>query len=230
MTRPVQEIEIEDAAVEVRDVRRRAERAGQKEIALLLTEAEGLLLEAMDLTEDEDEARRGEGDRDWVRENAREAVRIAGQEAEESNLRAQAAEGALRDAEAALVRAREALDLDRTGLAAALNRVLDELRGRYWMRHEADGGEAGSWGSYRYEEHTIATLRRDIGWAFEQPPGPAASVQEGEERCECGHLRSDHSGPDSVGTCWHRDAEDRLSCPCERFVARPSHRGGGRDE
>ena len=57
----------------------------------------------------------------------------------------------------------------------------------------------------------------------------AASVQEGEERCECGHLRSDHSGPDSVGTCWHRDAEDRLSCPCERFVARPSHRGGGRD-
>jgi hypothetical protein len=73
---------------------------------------------------------------------------------------------ALRSAEAALVRAREALNHDRTGLAAAVNRIQTELRGRYWMRHEKDGGEAGSWGSYPYTQHTVDTLRREISWAF----------------------------------------------------------------
>jgi hypothetical protein len=67
----------------------------------------------------------------------------------------------------ALRDAREALNRDRTGLAAALNRIRNELRGRYWMRHEKDGGEAGSWGSYAYPEHTVETLRREISWAFE---------------------------------------------------------------
>ena len=53
----------------------------------------------------------------------------------------------------------------------------------------------------------------------------AASVQEGEERCECGHTKADHNGMN--GSCWF-DRGDAIFCACESW--RPSHRGGGRDE
>jgi hypothetical protein len=87
------------------------------------------------------------------REAAESALATARREAQE-------AREALRDA-------REALNRDRTGLAAALNKIREELRGRYWMRHEKDGGEAGSWGCYPYPEHTVRTLRQEVSWAFE---------------------------------------------------------------
>lgn len=74
---------------------------------------------------------------------------------------------ALGDTATALERARDALNRDRTGLAAALDVIRDEVRSRHWMRHESEGGDAGSWGSYSWEQHTAATLRREIGWAFD---------------------------------------------------------------
>jgi hypothetical protein len=80
--------------------------------------------------------------------------------------RAAAAEGALRDADAALERARDALNHDRTGLAAALEKIggsRGEVAGRYWLLPLADGG---GWASYSYKEQTEETLRKEIGWAF----------------------------------------------------------------
>ena len=78
------------------------------------------------------------------------------------------------------------------------------------------GAEPGSGGTGG--RATGAADRRVVG----QPPGPAASVQEGEERCaECGHTSRDHY---SAGC-------DAVQCACDGFVAaRPSHRGGGGDE
>ena len=45
--------DLEEVGLDVRDQRRRAERAGQHKIAALLQEAEGLIVEAMDLADDD---------------------------------------------------------------------------------------------------------------------------------------------------------------------------------
>jgi hypothetical protein len=60
-------------------------------------------------------------------------------------------------ARAEVARLREALNIDKTGLASGLNEVRTIAQGYLWL------GEPGSWGSYSYEEHTCKTLRREIG-------------------------------------------------------------------
>ena len=64
----------------------------------------------------------------------------------------------LRDA---LADARNALHRDRTGLAAALNAIRAEIKGREWLR------PGFGWANYGYEKHTADTLREEIGWAFD---------------------------------------------------------------
>lgn len=51
----------------------------------------------------------------------------------------------------------DAINIDRTGLAAGLNHVKAVVKGYQWI---ADG----EWGSYSYEERTSETLRREVGY------------------------------------------------------------------
>lgn len=73
------------------------------------------------------------------------------------------AAGGLNETECRLLaeneRLRDALNRDRTGLAAALAEVRNVAEGYRWI---ADG----EWGSYSWEEHTTETLRRETGWAL----------------------------------------------------------------
>jgi ribosomal protein L37AE/L43A len=52
------------------------------------------------------------------------------------------------------------LNVDQTGLAAAMSRVLRTVGGYRWL---ADG----EWGSYDYTERTQQTLRKEAGWALD---------------------------------------------------------------
>lgn len=58
-------------------------------------------------------------------------------------------------------RLRAALNRDQTGLAAALNRVRQIVLGWSWI-------PSGEWGSYEHEEHTVETLRREVGDMIEK--------------------------------------------------------------
>jgi hypothetical protein len=56
-------------------------------------------------------------------------------------------------------RLRDALNRDKTGLAAALVEVRSVAQGYRWIPD-------GEWGSHSWEEHTTETLRRETGWAL----------------------------------------------------------------
>jgi hypothetical protein len=58
-----------------------------------------------------------------------------------------------------VVRLRDALNRDKTGLAAALVEVRSVAQGYRWIPD-------GEWGSHSWEEHTTETLRRETGWAL----------------------------------------------------------------
>lgn len=71
-------------------------------------------------------------------------------------------QAALRDvAEAEVERLKKAINIDRTGLAHALSRVRNTARGYGWI-------PSGEWGCYSYEEQTEETIRREVGYAFDQ--------------------------------------------------------------
>lgn len=67
----------------------------------------------------------------------------------------------LRAAEAEIKRVRDLINLDRTGLAAALDEVRGILTSYGWL------AEDGVWGSYDYTQQTISTLRKEIGWMMD---------------------------------------------------------------
>jgi len=54
-----------------------------------------------------------------------------------------------------------ALDRDRTGLGAALNRIRQTTQAYAWI-------PAGEWGAYDYAQRDCATLRREIGQCLEE--------------------------------------------------------------
>lgn len=61
----------------------------------------------------------------------------------------------VRELEEEVVRLREALNIDQTGLAQGLDAVKRSAQGHAWL------GEPDVWGSYEYTEHTIETLRTE---------------------------------------------------------------------
>lgn len=63
-------------------------------------------------------------------------------------------EGAQQELVVEVERLKKLIALDRTGLAAALNRVRTLIRAWEWVG-------LGEWGSYSYEDHTAETLRRE---------------------------------------------------------------------
>jgi hypothetical protein len=63
----------------------------------------------------------------------------------------------LRDAEAEVRRVRELIERDRTGLAAALAEVRRTCRGWGWL------SSPDEWGFHEHGQHTVATLRDEIG-------------------------------------------------------------------
>jgi hypothetical protein len=58
-------------------------------------------------------------------------------------------------------RVRALIARDQTGLANAMNEVRRIAEGYSWL-------PAGEWGSYGYEEQTEETLRKELGFCFEQ--------------------------------------------------------------
>lgn len=70
----------------------------------------------------------------------------------------------LHDGADLIARLKAMLDRDRTGLAAALDRVRNIIHGWSWIPD-------GYWGSYSYEEHTEETLRREVGDLIEKATG-----------------------------------------------------------
>jgi hypothetical protein len=54
---------------------------------------------------------------------------------------------------------KEAINIDRTGLAAALVDIRKIVRGWAWIA-------AGEWGSYEWQDRTVETLQREVGQAF----------------------------------------------------------------
>jgi hypothetical protein len=58
-------------------------------------------------------------------------------------------------------RVRALINRDRTGLAAALVKVRDLVKGYWWLREEH------GWASYEWQERTIETLRKEFGFALE---------------------------------------------------------------
>lgn len=65
--------------------------------------------------------------------------------------------GPLREA---LEAARDALNIDRTGLAAGLNEVKRIAKGYRWLPN-------GEWGSYSWEHRSEETLRKEVGWMID---------------------------------------------------------------
>lgn len=68
----------------------------------------------------------------------------------------------LADALTEINRVRSLINRDRTGLAAGLDAVRKLVDGFSWLANDFD------WGSYHYGDHSIATLRREIGSCFTQ--------------------------------------------------------------
>ena len=60
-----------------------------------------------------------------------------------------------------IVRLKNLIDRDRTGLADALNAVRRVARGYYWIA-------LGEWGSYELDERTGKTLRKEVGMCLEE--------------------------------------------------------------
>ena len=66
----------------------------------------------------------------------------------------------LATAKAEVLRLRDIINIDRTGLAAGLNHVRSIVKGYWWIPE-------GEWGSYDYTERTVETLRREVGFMIE---------------------------------------------------------------
>jgi hypothetical protein len=59
------------------------------------------------------------------------------------------------------------INVDRTGLAAGLNHVVAVVKGYQWIADR-------TWGNYSYEQHTVETLQREVGWLIEGACNAAA--------------------------------------------------------
>ncbi len=88
---------------------------------------------------------------------AREALEVADAEAQAARI---TLERERARSESEVKRLRALIDRDHTGLAAGLAAVAKVVDGYRWL-------PAGEWGSYSVEDHTQATLRKEIGWAFD---------------------------------------------------------------
>lgn len=60
-----------------------------------------------------------------------------------------------------LIKAREAIFHDHTGLAEIINKMLKLVEKYEWI-------ERGEWGSYQYDERNVETLTKEICWCFEE--------------------------------------------------------------
>lgn len=99
-----------------------------------------------------------ERERDAERDSKREATRAW------FNCKTElaAAQKRIAELEQEVRRVHHLIAIDRTGLAAGLDKVRTIVDGFAWLANEFE------WGSYQYGDHSIGTLRAEIGACFDQ--------------------------------------------------------------